>query len=84
MEQYPRRYAGSRLTYIVRTVRPELGAASVQVLIAYTRKCQAIAKQPCLVTERATENDGCNSSLYGWDVHVYRRATRPINTCAAR
>ena len=27
-----------------------------------TRKCQAIAKQPCLVTERDTENDGCNSS----------------------
>ena len=41
------------------------------VLIAYTRKCQAIAKQPCLVTERATENDGCNSSVWmGRYVHV--------------
>ena len=39
----------------------------VQVLIAYTRKCQAIAidiKQPCLVTERATENDGCSFSVW--------------------
>ena len=42
---------------------------SVQVLIVYTRKCQAIAKQPCLVTERATEMTDVIPQ-YGWDVHV--------------
>ena len=50
-------------TYIIRIYRAARGAASVQVLNACTRKCQAIAKQPCIVAERATENDGCNFSV---------------------
>ena len=37
-------------------------------VISYTRKRQA--KQPCLDTKRATESDGCSSSLRMDGIHV--------------
>ena len=58
--------------HCTRTARPVTECVQVLIMIAYARKCQAIAKQPCLVTERATENDGCNSSV--WMGRTCRRA----------
>ena len=59
MEQYPQ-LQHSTLTY--HPVLPKIEA------IAYTRKRQA--KQPCLDTERATESDGCSSSVRMDYIHV--------------